>query len=160
MCLLISAVVSDIWVKRLLKHRWLQNLYVAMEPSWHSLGGLEVFRCQRCNLLKWFTCHFWDICFLWKDREVEGWAVSEWEAIFFCWSTLEEFQLNMCFIICCLRILHITYLILLGHSSGGRSFKIPWKYSNCQICNFPLAPLSISQVIIALVLRSQRSYSR
>lgn len=74
-CLLISAVVSDIWVKRLFKHRWLQNLYVAMAPSWHSLGGLEVFRCQRCNLLKWFTCHFWDICFLWKDRELEGWAV-------------------------------------------------------------------------------------
>lgn len=59
-CLLITTVVSDIWLKRHFKHRWLQNLYVTMAPSWHSLGGLEVFRCERSSLLK---CHFRDICF-------------------------------------------------------------------------------------------------
>lgn len=55
LCLLIRAVVSDILVKRQFKHHWLPNLYATMEPSWRSLGGLEVFRCQRSNLLKWFT---------------------------------------------------------------------------------------------------------
>lgn len=58
-----------------LSTRWLQNLYVAMAPSWHSLGGLEVFHCQRSNLLKWFACHVGDICLQWKDGNLWGWAM-------------------------------------------------------------------------------------
>lgn len=45
--------------ERQLTHRWLQGLYFPATPSWCSLAGLEMFGCQRFNLLKGFTCHFW-----------------------------------------------------------------------------------------------------
>lgn len=99
---LINAAVSDFWVKRQWERCWLQNLYLAMAPSWHSLEGLEVLCCQRFNLLKRFTCHVRDICFLWKDRELM--RGDEWEGLqmrYFPHSrSLEESKLNFCFLKC------------------------------------------------------------